>query len=69
MLYAQKALKDYKVPKGTKGTKITKTQPNKIIKTQISEQKLKMLLKTSKRKKSIICVKKVSTIEILIQLN
>ena len=40
ILHAQKALKEYKAPKGTKNTKSTKTQPNKSIKTQISEQKL-----------------------------
>ena len=69
ILHAQKALNKYKAPKGTKSTKSTKTQPNKSIKTQISEQKLKMQLKTSKRKKIAYLRKKVSTIEILIQLN
>ena len=58
ILHTQKSLKEYKAPKGTKSTKSSKTQPNKSIKTQISQQKLKMHLKTSKGKKSLICVKK-----------
>ena len=69
ILHTQKSLKEYKAPKGTKSTKSTKTQPNKSIKTQISEQKLKMRLKTSKGKKVAYLGKKVSRIEILTQLN
>ena len=69
ILHAQKALKEYKAPKGTRSTKSTKTQPNKSIKTQIGEQKLKMHLKTSKEKKVAYLRKKVSKIGILIQLN
>ena len=69
ILHAQKALKEYKAPKGTRSTKSTKTQPNTSIKTQISEQKLKMHLKTSKEKKVAYLRKKVSKIGILIQLN
>ena len=69
ILHAQKALKEYKAPKGTRSTKSTKTQRNKSIKTQISEQKLKIHLKTSKEKKVAYLRKKVSKIGILIQLN
>ena len=69
ILHAQKPLKEYKAPKCTKSTKNTKTQPKKSIKTQISEQKLKVRLKTSKRKKVAYFRKNVSPIEILIQLN
>ena len=61
-----------KAQKSTKSTKNTKKHKNAAKqkqKTQISEQKLEMRLKTSKGKKVVYLRKKVSTMEMLIQLN
>ena len=76
-LEAQKEHKAHKAQKAPKSTKSIKTQQSKSKKTQISKQKFKMCLRTSKGKKVTYlrfyaCEeknKKVSTMEMLIPLN